>query len=622
MKLYKSLFAMLAVASAAAVTGCDDDFETPPVIIPEATYEVNTAIADFKTEYWQYATGDAFAPVPVNMEGDSIIIGGTIVSSDDTGNMFKQIVVQDESGAVLIGVNASGLNEGRYKLGEEVRVNVTGLYVGNYNQLFQVGTPYEGKIGRVDEDLFNLHAQVNGLPSPEALANLTTTLTIGEIAPLKNDKNALIKYQSTRVTFNDVTFEGGGSLAWSENPGGQYYTTRYIKDTEGNRMAVNTSNRCTFASDILPKGTGSVTAILSYFKGDWQLVVCDPATDCVGYEFVQPSPAIFKETFSAGIGKFTIENVVKPNELEAVWKFDSRYGMVATGYDSESRTNFDTDSYLVSPVIDLTDQTEAWLIFDHAINFFASVDVAKKQATLLVKEDGADSWTQLTIPRYGTNQDYNFVSSGNIDLKAYAGKKIRLAFRYQSTAAKAGTWEVKNVTVQPNPADDEVVPDEPVGPTDGTVFSETFAASQGTFTVENVVMDSLEYVWKFSETYGMVASAFTDKAHASDSYLISPEIDLSGVTAGKLSFDHAVNKFENLDAVKQQCTLNIREAGTKTWTVLTIPAFGTNTNWTFVPSGDVDLSAYAGKKIQIAFRYTSTAEKAGSWEIKNVLVKK
>ena len=44
-------------------------------------------------------------------------------------------------------------------------------------------------------------------------------------------------------------------------------------------------------------------------------------------------------------------------------------------------------------------------------------------------------------------------------------------------------------------------------------------------------------------------------------------------------------------------------------------------SWTFVGSGNVSLSAFAGKKIQIGFKYTSTAAKAGTWEVKNVIIK-
>lgn len=626
MKLHNYLFALATVAVTGAMASCDDDFERPPVIIPEATYEANTAIAEFKEAYWQYSTGDAFSQIPVNAEGDSIIIGGYIVSSDTTGNMFKQIVVQDESAAILIGVNASGLNEGRYKMGEEIRVNLTGLYVGNYNGLMQIGMPYDGKIGRIDEDIMNLHAQVNGLPDMEKVEQLVSVLSIPEIASKKDDKATLIKYQSALVRFEDVTFKGGGQLLWSDNPGGQYYTTRQLEGPEGKWIAVNTSNRCTFADNVLPAGTGTVTSILSYFKGDWQLVVCNPRADCVGFTFPEPAPVIFKETFSGSIGEFTIDNVKAPAGFTSIWQFDSKYGcVVATGYDRNNSANYDTDSYLISPVIDLTAEESAYICFDHAVNYFSSLTVAKEQTSLMVREAGTTEWTRLAIPVYGDNAGFTFVNSGDINLKAYCGKKIEVAFRYTSTTAKAGTWEVKNVIVKPTGEETPTQPETPGDkPGDETVFSESFSAGQGAFTIENVVMgDGLTFVWNFDERYAcMKASAFINQAYDADSYLISPEIDLAGTTAPVLTFEHAVNKFASVDAAKSQITLNIREAGTKDWTPVNIPDYGTNTSWTFFNAGDISLAAYAGKKIQIAFRYTSTTAGGGTWEVKNVSIKK
>ena len=41
-------------------------------------------------------------------------------------------------------------------------------------------------------------------------------------------------------------------------------------------------------------------------------------------------------------------------------------------------------------------------------------------------------------------------------------------------------------------------------------------------------------------------------------------------------------------------------------------------NWNYVNSGDIDLSAYEGKKITIAFRYKSTTECAPTVEFKNM----
>lgn len=627
MKLYKSPLAAIAlVAGAFALTGCDDNFETPPVVIPEATYEVNTAIKDFKTDFWQYASGDAFDMIPVNASGDSIIIGGRIVTSDECGNIYKQIVVEDESGAILIGINASGLNEGRYKLGEEVRVNLTGLYVGNYNGLLQIGMPYNGSIGRMDEAIADLHIQPNGLPSAEAVETLVKTLSIADVAPMKSDKDYLIENQSALVRFENVEFVGGGELAWSDEPGGKYYTTRQIVDEKGNKLTVNTSNQATFAADILPKGKGTITAILSYFKGDWQLVVSNPVNDCTGgFEFVEAVEPVFKATFTGGLDEFTVDNNLAdaPNP----WLFDSQYScLVAKGYiDSK---NVATDAYLVSPVISLEGLTEASFNFSHAIRYFTSVEVARTQATVAVREEGATAWTALAIPVYGTNDNFTFVNSGDIDLTAYAGKKIQLAFHYISTTAKAGTWEIKNLVVKPVKAevvDTPDTPDVPDTPVAGDeLLNETFATSMGAFTIQDVTLPAeLTAIWKQNAQYAcMLASAFANNTnYAADSYLVSPVVDFTGVAKPVLTFDHAMKYFADDAAAKTEATLAVKAEGDAAWTTVAIPAYPAQ-DFKFVSSGEIDLSAFTGKKVQVAFHYTSTAAKAGNWEIKNVLIKK
>lgn len=59
------------------------------------------------------------------------------------------------------------------------------------------------------------------------------------------------------------------------------------------------------------------------------------------------------------------------------------------------------------------------------------------------------------------------------------------------------------------------------------------------------------------------------------------------------------------------------------WTEVAIPNMAPGNNWNFVNSGDIDLSAYAGKNIQFAFRYMSdgTNTATSTYEVKNVSVK-
>ncbi len=158
---------------------------------------------------------------------------------------------------------------------------------------------------------------------------------------------------------------------------------------------------------------------------------------------------------------------------------------------------------------------------------------------------------------------------------------------------------------------------------EGAIFSETFSASQGNFTIDDKSLaEGLTYIWKHDAQYHyMKASAFVGgKSYASESWLVSPEIDLSSEKAAFLSFMHTANKFPAGKTAKDFVSVKISKDGT-TWDNLTVPTWPAGTDWIFVSSGSIDLKAYLGQKVKIAFVYTSKDGESGSWEINNVLVK-
>lgn len=157
-----------------------------------------------------------------------------------------------------------------------------------------------------------------------------------------------------------------------------------------------------------------------------------------------------------------------------------------------------------------------------------------------------------------------------------------------------------------------------------TLYSETFGTNQGAFTIDNKVLpEGASYVWAWaSAKYGMKASAYiSGAAHASESWLVSPKFDCTNATALTLSFSEAANKFNSADNVSAYTSVKVKEVGTDTWTDLTLSARAGGTNWDFTDGITADLSAYVGKKMQIAFVYTSSAELAGTWEVKNFELK-
>lgn len=162
-------------------------------------------------------------------------------------------------------------------------------------------------------------------------------------------------------------------------------------------------------------------------------------------------------------------------------------------------------------------------------------------------------------------------------------------------------------------------PDEPVIPeVPSVLWSESFGSSIGTFTIEDKSKDeALSYVWSFASGYGMKATGYANKTnYAAESWLVSPVLDLANATDCSISFQQAANFFKNEDNLKAAVSVKAKAADDAEWTTLDVTPWPAGTNWTFI-SSSADLKAFDGKKVQIAFVYTSTADLAGTWEVKD-----
>lgn len=162
-----------------------------------------------------------------------------------------------------------------------------------------------------------------------------------------------------------------------------------------------------------------------------------PPEPIEGVEVTTDKP--YNETFADGQGEFTINNVTEPVAGNSVWNHDAGYHyMVASGRVGE--VDYNSEGWLVSPVLKLADAKTATLTFEHAFKFGSSADL-----TLQVKEVGQTTWTAVAIPTYPTGNDWTFVSSGNIDLSSYVNKSFQFAFKYTSTPGSSAKWEIKNI---------------------------------------------------------------------------------------------------------------------------------------------------------------------------------
>ena len=129
----KKILYSLAIAFALTAVSCQ---EWEPVLgnqgepaEPQAEQlAVNTTIAQIKALY---------QGKPYHVE-DDLIIGGRVISSDASGNIYRSLYIQDDTGGIEVKIGNTGLYND-YKLGQWVYVKCQGLTVGNYGGMLQIG---------------------------------------------------------------------------------------------------------------------------------------------------------------------------------------------------------------------------------------------------------------------------------------------------------------------------------------------------------------------------------------------------------------------------------------------------------------------------------------------------
>lgn len=279
MKKFKALYLGMAMtASAAMMTSCQADMDAPALEEPKATMEANTTISDFKTAF---ADQTVLCPMKDAASQTPYIIHGRVISSDATGNIYKSIVIQDETAAIALSIN-QGSTYTDYRLGQEIVLNVTGLYIGYYNGLQQIGwlDEYDGSpsLTFMAWDYFLAHSEKNGFPNqdvsyvdqagPWPAENPYCIVT--SFSKLPASGADFRNMQSQLVEFRNVYFEEGGKETYAPY---QESVNRTLKDANGGSLTVRTSGYSNFYNEMIPEGTGTVRGILSYYGDSWQLLL-------------------------------------------------------------------------------------------------------------------------------------------------------------------------------------------------------------------------------------------------------------------------------------------------------------------------------------------------------------
>ena len=325
---------------------------------------------------------------------------------------------------------------------------------------------------------------------------------------------------------------------------------------------------------------------------------------------------LLEESFASSLGSFKNYTTFG----EGAWKIDFKTAK-ASGYDNAAKKTTAGTYYLVSSEVDLTGVENAYVTLDYILRY----NKGNENQQLLIADhfDPAhpdQGWTVLN-QQWTEGSDWKTFANEKVAIPAaFLGKKVHIAFRYNTDDKSGSTWEIKNLKVQRGTVTPST-PEQPVQPnTNGPLIDESFAASLGTFTSQTT---SGEGAWKidFKSAKASGYDNASKKTTAGTYYLVSPEVDL---TAAKTEGAHValeyILRYNKSDANQQLLITDAYnpaqpEAG---WTVLN-QKWTEGKDWKTYTVANYDIpEAFVGKKVRIAFRYNSDDKSGSTWQIKNV----
>lgn len=240
------------------------------------------SIADLKTQFATVIANSSYKLIEKDM-----MIKAVVTGNDVSGNIYNQVSVQDASGAIIIAINGSGLS-GYLPVGQEILVNLKGLYIGSYKKLPQIGgvntkiSDGSLSMGKIERAVWNEHFKI--LNPGEADASTVEPEEFDKTKlnnSTKEEKAAFAAYMEANVgklmTLKKVKFaSANGTNVWA--PGDTNTSLELIDAESGKRISssnlvVRNSGYSKFANEVVPQGVFDITGIFTRFGDTWQIVL-------------------------------------------------------------------------------------------------------------------------------------------------------------------------------------------------------------------------------------------------------------------------------------------------------------------------------------------------------------
>lgn len=278
-------YLLMLVLACSLVTGCmDDDWDTPNAEALNKAYgnqeiaETNViTIGSLKEQYKSVINASTNSYEQIT---EDVQIKGRVVGNDIGGNIYNEVSIDDGTGAILICISQGGLFS-YLPVGQEIVVDLKGLYIGGYGKQAEIGMPYTNAKGnsyvsRMSRVLWNKHFKLTGVADASKVVAEefdVSKRTKEEYFTANNGKLMTIK----NVEFTNA--DGKTTFAPSEEKDAANSVNRGLsqngKPIATSSIVVRTSSYADFAAKQLPTGKLNITGVFTRYRTTWQILIRD-----------------------------------------------------------------------------------------------------------------------------------------------------------------------------------------------------------------------------------------------------------------------------------------------------------------------------------------------------------
>ena len=278
-------YLLMLVLACSLFTGCmDDDWDTPNAEALNKAYgnqeiaETNViTIGSLKKKYESVINASTNSYKQIT---EDVQIKGRVVGNDIGGNIYNEVSIDDGTGAILICISQGGLFS-YLPVGQEIVVDLKGLYIGGYGKQAEIGMPYTNAKGnsyvsRMSRVLWNKHFKLTGVADASKVVAEefdVSKRTKEEYFTANNGKLMTIK----NVEFTNA--DGKTTFAPSEEKDAANSVNRGLsqngKPIATSSIVVRTSSYADFAAKQLPTGKLNITGVFTRYRTTWQILIRD-----------------------------------------------------------------------------------------------------------------------------------------------------------------------------------------------------------------------------------------------------------------------------------------------------------------------------------------------------------